>query len=308
VFALGLAGWIVTALFSNDRFSIAATNSFLQIGSALTALDEARQSIADAVQSKARPQSAPDTAITNPDVETKPKLKEADSKPNEPKSRDEPKAGFDEPKPKSDDLIEEIGHRAENEGDINSISARGLLMERAFLSYRTGPVFGQGLAAAHALQPHNTFLLFAIAFGDLGWIVPMAFLGLTACWARNTQQLPLFLATLTVMATSHDILLMPGLVPIAFGVAGLNSLRYRANDAFYAFPVMRYMVAAAPILFAIGAASLAGSGISNVSFAPKLLLLLVFGAIALWSIAVWLWYEKPVSQPETALPRDHGWH
>jgi hypothetical protein len=309
VLALGLAGWIVTALFSNDRFSIAATNSFRQIGSALTALEEARQSIADAVQSRARPQSAPDTAITNPDIETTPKLEEADSKPNEPTSRDKPisrdelKARLDETKPKSDDLIEEIGHRAENEGDINSISARGLLMERAFLSYRTGPVFGQGLAAAHALQPHNTFLLFAVAFGDLGWIVPIAFLGLTACWARNTQQLPLFLATLTAIMTSHDILLTPGLLaPIVFGIVGLNSLRYRADDASYVFPAMRYTVVTAPIFFAFGAASIAGNGISIVSVAPKLLVFLVFGAITLWSIAVWLWREKPIEPAQPAVP------
>jgi hypothetical protein len=181
-------------------------------------------------------------------------------------------------------------------------------MERAFLSYRTGPVFGQGLTAAHALQPHNTFLLFAVAFGDLGWIVPIAFLGLTACWARNTQQLPLFLATLTGIMTSHDILLTPSiLAPIVFGIVGLNSLRYRADDASYVFPAMRYTAAAGPLLFAIGGASLTGSGVSNVSFAPKLLLLLVFGAIALWSMAVWLWFEKPVGQPERALPREHGW-
>jgi hypothetical protein len=297
--ALALAGWIVAALFSNDRFSVAATTSFRQIGSALTVLEEARQSIASAVQSKAPPQSTAPTPLSNPDIDSKPKSEPADSKSDEPIPRyGETKARLDELKSKSDEFIEEIGRRAENEGDINSISARGLLMERAFLSYRTGPLFGQGLAAAHALQPHNTFLLFAVAFGDLGWIVPIAFLGLTACWARNTEQLAFFLATLAVMTTSHDILLMPGLVPIAFGVSGLNTLRYRANDARGTSPAIRYTALAASILFALGAASIMHVGISTVPVVPKLLLVLIFGAITLWCIAVWLWPEKLMHQHE----------
>jgi hypothetical protein len=56
--ALGLAGWIVAALFSNDRFSVAARNSFRQIGSALPEFEQASQSIASAVQSKAPSDSA----------------------------------------------------------------------------------------------------------------------------------------------------------------------------------------------------------------------------------------------------------
>jgi hypothetical protein len=256
VLGLGLVGWIVAALFSNDRFSVAAGDSFQQIGTALRAFEEARRSIAGAVETR-----------------------------NSSRSR-------------SDDMVEEIARRVENEGAINSISARGLLMERAFLSYQTGPFFGQGLAAAHALEPHNTFLLFAIAFGDLGWLVPIAFLGLTIYWATNIRQLPLCLATLTVMATSHDVLLMQGLLaPIVFGVAGLNSLRYRANDAPDTCSAMKYTAVAAPILFALGA-GFAGIGTSSVAVAPKLLLFLVFCAISLWPIAVWLWYEKPVRQLE----------
>jgi hypothetical protein len=287
VISLGLAGWIVGALLSNDRFAVAATNSLQQIGSALSAFGEAHQSIASAVQSKAPSQSVPATVPGGDEVETKSKS--------------------DETKSKSDDLIEEIGHRAENEGDINSISARGLLMERAFLSYQTSPFFGQGLAAAHALQPHNTFLLLAVAFGHLGWLVPAVFLGLTVYWARSVHQLPLFLATLTVMATSHDILLTPGLLaPIVFGIAGLNSLRYRANDAPDTSSAMKYTAVAAPILFALGA-TFAGITSSRVPVAPKLLLFLVFSAISLWSIAVWLWYAKRVRQSEKALPRGPRW-
>jgi hypothetical protein len=261
VLALGLAGWIVAALLSNDRFSVAATLSYQGIGGALTAFEEARRSIASSMESK------------SDDV-----IKEIDRR---------------------NDLIREISRRAETEGDINSISARGLLMERAFLSYQSGPFFGQGLATAYALQPHNTFLLFAVAFGYLGWLVPIAFLGLTVYWVRSIQQLTLFLATSTVMATSHDVLLTPGLLaPIVFGVAGLHSLRYSASDASYSLSATKYSAVAAPILFALGSASMAGIGTSSVPVAPNMLLFLVFGAITLWSIGVWRWPEKPIRQHE----------
>ena len=122
-----------------------------------------------------------------------------------------------------DEVVEEIARRVESEGAVNSISARWLLMEGAFLSYQSGPFFGQGLAAAHALQPHNTFLLFAVAFGDLGWLVPIAFLGLTVYWVRSIPHLPLFLATFTVMMTSHDILFTPGLLLQSFLGCRTNS-------------------------------------------------------------------------------------
>jgi hypothetical protein len=282
VLALGLAGWIMAAYFSNDRFSLATTLSFRGIGSALTAFGDARQSITSAVDSKTLPQSSiPPSASDNVEPKSKSEelIREMDRR---------------------DDLIKEIGRRAENEGDINSISARGLLIERAFLSYQGGPFFGRGLAAAHALQPHNTFLLFAIAFGHLGWLVPIALLGLTVYWVRSIQQLPLFLATISVMATSHDVLLMPILLaPIVFGVAGLSSLPYRANEAFDAFSAMKYTAVTAPVLFALGSVSIAGIGSPSLSVVPKLLLFLVFGAITLWSIGVWLWPEKPMRQHES---------
>jgi hypothetical protein len=275
VLVLGLAGWIVAALFSNDRFSVAATDSFQGIGTALKAFREARQSINSAIESRAPPPRS-STPAGAPSARSSTPVDDAAQRKSE-----------------SDDRIKEIGIRAETEGDINSISARGLLMERAFLSYQNGPFLGQGLAAAHALQPHNTFLLFAVAFGDIGWIVPLAFLGLTACWARSIRQMPLFLATFVVMATSHDILLTPGLLaPIVLGIAALNSRRYGAGDPPYLFSAMSYSALTAPILFALGGAFIAGVGISRAQAPPALLLLLVFIAITLWSGGVWLWTEK----------------
>ncbi len=54
VLAFGLAGWIVAALFSNDRFFVAATLAYQQIGSALATFEEARRSIASAVEDPRR--------------------------------------------------------------------------------------------------------------------------------------------------------------------------------------------------------------------------------------------------------------
>ena len=66
---------------------------------------------------------------------------------------------------------------------------------------------------------------------------------------------------------------------------------------------MRYTAVAAPISFASGSASIAGIGLSGVQAPPNLLVFLVFGAITLWSVAVWLWSEKLMRQHQSDLPR-----
>jgi len=257
---LALAGWIAAALFSNDRFSVAARSSFLQIGAVPTAFAEARQAIADSLRTNA-----------------------------------------------ASEIIREITRRAENEGDINSISARGLLMERAWLIYRTGPFFGRGMAAAHAAQPHNTFLLFAVAFGHLGWIVPLALLGLTVYPVRSVQQLPMFFATFTVMMTSHDLPFTFGLLaPLILGIAGLNAQRCRVNDKPEAVAAIRYVAAAAPVVFVTGVFSILTIRSSSMAGPPNLLFFLVFCAITLWSLGVWRWYRE-LLQREHDLPRGYGW-
>jgi hypothetical protein len=253
-------------------------------------LAEAREAIAIWLRANTAPQveatsrtepAAPSTAAPGPN--TLPSRHDLESKPKSNLER----------KSKSEEVIEEIARRAKNEGDINSISARGLLIERAYLSYQNGPFFGQGFAAAHALQPHNAFLLFALAFGDLGWIVPLAFLGLTAYSIRSVQQLPLFLASFAVMMTSHDILFTLGLLaPFILGIAGLNAQRYLVDDAPDAVAAIRYAAAAAPVAFVIGGISTLGIGSSRIAGSPKLLLFLVFCAIALWSVGIWRWHKE----------------
>jgi len=117
--------------------------------------------------------------------------------------------------------IEEISERVQNEGQVNSISARALLFKRAWLTYKSGPSDGIGLNAAHRLVPHNTFLLFAVAFGHLGWLIPLILICLSAYGARNLPQLSLSLCLTAALMFSHDIMLTPvALIPVALGLAG----------------------------------------------------------------------------------------
>jgi hypothetical protein len=298
ILTLALAAWIALALFTNDRFSVAATSSFGQIGTSLSALEEARNSVAQAVQSKtagspSRPNAAKEpkaptaTAAANKAAPRQGSAAAPAAIPT-PSTRDEMAEKLN-----SEEIIREIERRAENEGDINSISARGILMERAFLSYKIGPALGQGLGAAHALQPHNMFLLFAVAFGFIGWFVPLAFLALTLWWARSILQLPLFLATFTVLMISHDVLFTPGLLaPIVFGIAGLNWLRHPDKEMAQTLPALPYAAWAAPTTFAIGSIFIVSIGAGAFPSVPRLLLVLVFCAILLWSVGIWRWRSK----------------
>lgn len=309
ILTLALVLWITLALFTNDRFSVAAKNSFQQIGTSISALEDARDAVAQAVQSKTagsvpRPEPArqaePPTkpAASKTPTSTSPPGTAAPATPaSKPLVRDD-----EDERLKSQEIIREIERRAENEGDINSISARGILMERAYLSYQIGPALGQGLGPAHALQPHNMFLLFAVAFGFIGWLVPLAFLSLTAWWARSVQELPLFLATFTVLMTSHDVLFTPGLLaPIVFGIGGLNSLRYPADGAPHTLPALPYAAVAAPLMFAICAIYVISADPTVFPAVPPLLFFLVFCAIVLWSVGIWRWRGVFAYQPDGAL-------
>ncbi|RWF42412.1 MAG: hypothetical protein EOS65_09055 [Mesorhizobium sp.] len=122
--------------------------------------------------------------------------------------------------------IHALGQRLTDEGKRNSISARALFLERGLLAYREGGSFGRGLEEAQALAPHNTFLLFAIAFGHLGWLLPIGLVGFAFCFVRDARDLPLGIAVVGVMLTSHDLLLTPSLfLPVAIGIGGMHAER-----------------------------------------------------------------------------------
>lgn len=212
-----LIAWIAIALNVNQRFAVATRAAFGGLENSVSALTNARKAISSSVQSRLATQSSPTSAVTKSLEKTK---SQQTSKSQETaKSQAQAMAAV---------RIEEIGKRTEKEGDVNSISARGLLMERAWLAYQQAPILGMGFAKAHALQPHNSFLFAALALGVLGWFIPLAFIGLTILPVRSRGLLyaALPLATFTVMMTSHDIFLSPGLLaPIALGLAPLSSLK-----------------------------------------------------------------------------------
>lgn len=105
-------------------------------------------------------------------------------------------------------------------GKQNSAASRALLLKGSIVAFLSGPPFGIGLQAAHDLGPHNTFLLFAIAFGWLGVFIPLGFLFLAFMHARCAGDLAFGLGVAGLMLFSHDVLLIPALlVPFVVGIA-----------------------------------------------------------------------------------------
>lgn len=120
--------------------------------------------------------------------------------------------------------LKEINKRVTKEGDINSASARSMFMRRAFIQYYMSPWIGVGPKEAHALVPHNTFLLFALAFGVAGLMVPLGFIGLACMTAKKSGNWELPLTIAALFAVSHDVLLFPSSVVIlAIGTASFLS-------------------------------------------------------------------------------------
>ena len=177
--ALVLSGWFVFAMAVNDRIPVAAAGSF----NGLARLNE---------------------AVTNALASI-----EADVKAVEPR-----KIRVSAPGRVNTGIVErnELVTVAQEQGATNSAVSRALLLKLAWLSYLEYPQTGRGLEAAHALAPHNSFLLFPIAFGHVGWVVPLGFLALAVCYIRRWEQgaYPLGLAGLLFF--SHDILIFPGML------------------------------------------------------------------------------------------------
>lgn len=150
--------------------------------------------------------------------------------------------------------------RLSDEGHRNSTSARTLFLERALLAYRDATFFGRGLESAHPLVPHNTFVLFALAFGHLGWLIPLVLVGGALLLARDARDLPVAIVAAGTMATSHDILLTPSLfLPLAIGIGGM--LAARPDDPVTPAPLLRptiFGAIAATALFAAGCVAILG--------------------------------------------------
>jgi hypothetical protein len=262
VLCLCLAGWVGTAYWANPRFSRTMSVTVQQISEALPAFRRAQKSV-----------SAEIGAV---------------------KSRVGEREASSTPDPAADASLAQIARRAYAEGVKNSLAARGLYFEAAVLAYRTGPPLGRGLAAAHALSPHNSFLMFAIAFGHLGWLIPICFLVLCAFWVRSIEQAPIILATSAVLMTSHDVLLVPGLLlPIILGMAALRARLASEEDHPCGAAAIKYGVLAAPVLFALGWLLGTSLPLSAAKPPPAMLWIQIFCASVLWATAIWRWSDRP---------------
>jgi hypothetical protein len=104
----------------------------------------------------------------------------------------------------------------------NSASARAILLQRAWQTYRRGPAFGQGLQKSFYLIPHNTQLLLMMAFGNLGWVIVPALIALIFWIGGWRRGLPSAVAVAGGAFFSHDLLLavplIAGLVVLLIGL------------------------------------------------------------------------------------------
>ncbi|MDX8466851.1 O-antigen ligase family protein [Mesorhizobium sp. VK23B] len=248
VVAFALLGAIGIALATNACFRLAMNESFAGVLSVGRALDEASEAV-DASRDRYPPAAVPvvpspaETSASQPappdsPASIEPPLAKSGISSTPPPETDKP-ADSAALSPQSDTppssaasqstniaKMRALGERLADEGKRNSISARALFLERGLLAYREGGFFGRGLEEAQALAPHNTFLLFAIAFGHLGWLIPIGLVGFAFCFARNAGDLGLGIALVGVMLTSHDILLTPSLfLPVALGIGGMLAER-----------------------------------------------------------------------------------
>ncbi|MDW6020962.1 O-antigen ligase family protein [Mesorhizobium sp. BAC0120] len=119
--------------------------------------------------------------------------------------------------------LPELDQRALSEGEINSAAARSVLLRRALIRYATSPWVGVGPKEAHRLVPHNTYLLLALAFGALGWLVPAGFVVIAVMVAMRTGNWEFPLTVAALFAVSHDVLLFPSsIVLLALGLSQLS--------------------------------------------------------------------------------------
>lgn len=207
-----LLGAIGAAFTVNAYFRVAINDSLGGVLYLSKALDEAKEAVETSAERVAPGDPAGLRDVTSPSSATS----AGSALPDAP-----PPAGKGAPTT-SDAKIQALGERLSDEGKRNSISARALFLERGLLAFREGGFFGRGLEEAQALAPHNTFVLFAIAFGYLGWLIPIGVVGFAFCFVRDARDLPLGIAVLGVMLTSHDLMLNPSLfLPVANGIGGM---------------------------------------------------------------------------------------
>ena len=225
VLAVVLLAWIGLALTTNPNFPVALEGAGSDLTSAATALGIAHRAVSASVDQSEDSPIAPDVmpALTAEGASDAAVLKA-------------------------------FGKRLRDEGHRNTISARTLLLERALIYYRDNAFFGSGLEIAQSLAPHNTFVLFALAFGHLGWLIPLAVVVFVFYPVRDAGDLPLGFATIGTMLGPRMISFStPSLfLPIALGIAGMLAGRKDPAIAARTFRSLAYAVGLGASAFAIG--------------------------------------------------------
>ena len=142
----------------------------------------------------------------------------------------------------------EVAEPVEN----NSALARGLLLERAYLALKSGPFWGRGLQISHDMVPHNTFLLFATAFGWAGLTIPLAMIFLALYKARDLADSALAVSITGIMMFSHD-LLVPGLfIPLVTGIVRLLPKKPSLETFWATHLAVQAVTVTACLLLALG--------------------------------------------------------
>ena len=146
----------------------------------------------------------------------------------------------------------ELEVEAANQVETYSPSARGLLLERAYLAFQSGPLWGRGLQISHDMAPHNTFLFFAIAFGWAGLTIPLAIILLALYKVREPADFALAISITGIMIFSHD-LLVPGLfIPLVTGIVRRLSKKPGLETFWAADLAVRAVTITACLLLALG--------------------------------------------------------
>ncbi|TIT44822.1 MAG: hypothetical protein E5W76_00685 [Mesorhizobium sp.] len=278
------------ALTTNRYFRAAISQSFAGVLSVNTDLSEAGEAVDTSLARAAAPighppqtNDASPLSIEPPELASSrsgPALSE-ESLPGDVASP--PKAS---PSASGAARIQALSERLTGEGKRNSISARALFLERGLLAYRTGGFFGRGLEEAHVFVPHNTFVLFAIAFGHIGWLVPLGFLVFAFSLVRDAEDLPLGVALSGVMLTSHDVLLTPSLfIPVAIGIGSMLAAKTNPSRSREAYSSFVFGIGGGVGLFAAASVVLLISPPTGVDLTANPLYFMLLGTVVAWAVA-----------------------
>lgn len=254
VLAVGIVACVSLAATTNRHFRRAVHETVVASVTVADALDEAHHSVAVVVQDAPRAPAAPAGSGEAPLSTAGTIALTSGAMPiaGAPKEPDAPLAAV-VPTRADASRIAALDARLLDEGLRNSMSARALFLERSLLAYRNNPFLGMGLELAHPLAPHNTFVLFALAFGHPGWLIPIAVVGLALYATRDARDLPVVIAVVGTMATSHDILLTPSLfLSIAIGIGGMIAREPVYGRDQRVHRSIAFGGAAGVILFALG--------------------------------------------------------